>query len=126
MSREVVTAADVVLLASGTAALETMLLKRPMVVAYRMAWLTYWIGRSLVKLKHFSLPNLLLPEPLVPEYIQSDIVPETVGKTLLEYLSDETKVSELTQRFNEVHGQLQKNASESAAQAVMELLEQKR
>jgi len=126
MSREVVTASDVVLLASGTAALETMLLKRPMVVAYRMAWLTYWIGRFLVKLKHFSLPNLLLPEPLVPEFIQSDIVPEKVGDTLLTYLRDDAKVSELTQGFKEVHGQLQKNASESAAASVMDLLDQKR
>ena len=124
LSREVVTASDVVLLASGTAALETMLLKRPMVVAYRMAWLTYWIGRSMVKLKHFSLPNLLLPEPLVPEFIQSDIVPEKVGGTLLTFLSDDAKVAKLTQEFNKVHDQLQKNASESAAAAVLELLEQ--
>lgn len=123
MSREVVTASDVVLLASGTAALETMLLKRPMVVAYRMAWLTYWIGRSMVKLKHFSLPNLLLPKPLVPEFIQSDIVPDKVGSTLLNYLNDDAKVLELTQGFNEVHSQLQKNASESAAAAVLDLLE---
>ncbi|WP_455218929.1 lipid-A-disaccharide synthase [Kaarinaea lacus] len=123
MSREVVTASDVVLLASGTAALETMLLKRPMVVAYRMAWLTYWIGRSMVKLKYFSLPNLLLPKPLVPEFIQSDIVPDKVGSTLLSYLNDDAKVLELVQGFNEVHSQLQKNASESAAVAVMDLLE---
>ncbi|MCI0507761.1 MAG: lipid-A-disaccharide synthase [Gammaproteobacteria bacterium] len=123
MSREVVSAADVVLLASGTAALETMLLKRPMVVAYRMAPLTYWISKKLVKLKHFSLPNLLLPEPLVPEFLQEGVTPELVGKVLLEYLNDEIKVRFLTQQFNEVHMQLKRNASVTAAAAVLELLD---
>ncbi|WP_455223102.1 lipid-A-disaccharide synthase [Kaarinaea lacus] len=123
MSREVVSAADAVLLASGTAALETMLLKRPMVVAYRMSPLTYWIGRRLVKLKHFSLPNLLLPEPMVPEFLQDSVRPEQVGKALLEYISDEEKVQELTRRFDEVHAQLRCNASATAAAAVLELLD---
>ncbi|WP_455208960.1 lipid-A-disaccharide synthase [Kaarinaea lacus] len=125
MSREVITAADAVLLASGTAALETMLLKRPMVVAYRMAPLTYWIGKKLVKLEHFSLPNLLLADPLVPEFIQNDIVVEQVGGALLEYLKNEYKVQELTQRFDEIHVQLQRNASATAAAAVMQLLDQR-
>ncbi|WP_455366886.1 lipid-A-disaccharide synthase [Kaarinaea lacus] len=125
MSREVVSAADTVLLASGTAALETMLLKRPMVVAYRMAPLTYWIGRRMVKLKHFSLPNLLLPEPMVPEFLQDSVSPERVGQALLEYLSDKDKVQVLTQRFNEVHAQLRRNASATAATAVLQLLDRK-
>ena len=125
MSREAVSAADAVLLASGTAALETMLLKRPMVVAYRMAPLTFWISRKLVKLKHFSLPNLLLPEPLVPEFLQENVQPEQVGQALLEYLSDENKVQELTQSFDEVHEQLRRNASATAAAAVLELLDRK-
>lgn len=125
MSREVVSAADAVLLASGTAALETMLLKRPMVVAYRMSPLTYWIGRRLVKLKHFSLPNLLLPEPMVPEFLQDSVRPEQVGEALLEYLSDEDKVQELTRRFDEVHAQLRCNASATAAAAVLKLLDRK-
>ena len=125
MSREVVSAADTVLLASGTAALETMLLKRPMVVAYRMAPLTYWIGRRMVKLKHFSLPNLLLPEPMVPEFLQDSVSPERVGQALVEYLSDKDKVQVLTQRFNEVHAQLRRNASATAATAVLQLLDRK-
>ncbi len=123
MSREVVTASDVVLLASGTAALETLLIKRPMVVAYRMAWFTYWIGKSMVKLKHFSLPNLLLPEPLIPEFLQSNIIPEKVGSKLLSYIQDDKKVNALTLRFSDVHKQLQKNASETAAKAVLALLQ---
>jgi len=126
MSREVVSAADAVLLASGTAALETMLLKRPMVVAYRMSPLTYWIGRKMVKLKHFSLPNLLLPEPMVPEFLQENVRPEQVGQALLEYLYDEDKVGELTRRFEEVHMQLRCNASATSAEAVLELLDGKR
>lgn len=126
MSREVVSAADAVLLASGTAALETMLLKRPMVVAYRMSPLTYWIGRKMVKLKHFSLPNLLLPEPMVPEFLQENVRPEQVGQALLEYLSDDDKVRDLTRRFEEVHAQLRCNASATAAAAVLEMLDGKR
>jgi len=126
MSREVVSAADAVLLASGTAALETMLLKRPMVVAYRMSPLTYWIGRKMVKLKHFSLPNLLLPEPMVPEFLQENVRPEQVGQALLEYLSDDDKVRDLTRRFEEVHAQLRCNASATSAAAVLELLDGKR
>jgi lipid-A-disaccharide synthase len=125
MSREVVSAADAVLLASGTAALETLLLKRPMVVAYRMAPMTYWIGRKLVKLKHFSLPNLLLPEPLVPEFLQDNVQPARVGQALLDYLDDDHRVQELTQLFDQVHAQLKQNASATAAAAVLELLDRK-
>jgi len=123
MSRDVMAAADVVLLASGTAALEAMLLKRPMVVAYRVAALTYFIARHMVKLTHYSLPNLLLPEPQVPEFIQDDIVPEIIGKQILEYLTDEAKTNELVSQFEAIHLQLRKNASIQAASAVARLLD---
>jgi lipid-A-disaccharide synthase len=123
MSREAMAAADVVLLASGTAALEAMLLKRPMVVAYRLAPVTYWIYKRLVKLSHYSLPNLLLPQPLIPEFIQHDIVTDAVGGKLLEYLDDDNKTNELVQQFEKIHLQLKRNASVAAATAVAGLLD---
>ena len=125
LSREAMAASDVVLLASGTAALEALLLKRPMIVAYRLAPLTYWIARRMVKLSHYSLPNQLLSSPDVPEYIQDDIVPETVARRLLSYLSDEKEYLAVTNEFEKVHLLLKKNASEQAASAVLNLLEKK-
>ena len=125
LSREAMAASDVVLLASGTAALEALLLKRPMIVAYRLAPLTYWIARRMVKLSHYSLPNQLLSSPDVPEYIQDDIVPETVARRLLSYLSDEKEYQAVTNEFEKVHLLLKKNASEQAASAVLNLLEKK-
>lgn len=125
LSREVMTAADVVLLASGTAALEAMLLKRPMVVAYRLAPLTYWIARRMVKLSHYSLPNQLLEQPLVPEFIQDEITPAAVGQQLLDYLRDEQKTQLLVNRFEAAHQQLRRNASATAAQHILQLLHKK-
>ena len=122
MSREVMAAADVILLASGTAALEAMLLKRPMVVAYRVAPLTYWIAKHMVKLTHYSLPNLLLPQPQVPEFIQDDIVPEVVGKQVLEYVTNIDKTIDLVSQFEQVHLELKKNASVQAAKAIAKLV----
>src|SRR5262249_24917361 len=80
-ARDVLAAADVVLTASGTASLETLLLKRPMVVAHRIAPLTYWIVRRLgvAKLANFSLPNLLAGRELVPEFVQADVRANVLG-----------------------------------------------
>ena len=122
LSREVMAASDVVLLASGTAALEALLLKRPMIVAYRLAPLTYWIAKRAVKLKHYSLPNLLLPEPLVPEFIQDDIVAETVASKLLEYLSNQQVYEAVIDEFEKIHLLLKKDASKQAARAVLKLI----
>ena len=122
LSREVMTASDVVLLASGTAALEALLLKRPMVVAYRLAPSTYWIAKRLVKLKHYSLPNLLLPEAVVPEFIQDDIKTQTVAEKLLGYLSDPQEYQSVIDEFEQVHLRLKKDASKQAANAVLKLI----
>ena len=121
-SREVMAAADVVLLASGTAALEAMLLKRPMVVAYKLSPLTYWLAKRLVKVKNVSLPNLLANETLVPELIQHEATPEKLGQAVLNYLEDTSLNHRVNQRFNEIHQSLRQDASQQAAAAVLDLI----
>jgi len=118
-SREAMAAADVVLMASGTATLEAMLLKRPMVVAYRFAQLTYWLAKFLVRLPYFSLPNLLAQERLVPEFLQHQVIPEKLGAACLQWLENPTQVEVLKKRFTDLHHRLRLNANQQAAQAVL-------
>lgn len=119
-SREVMAAADVVLLASGTAALEAMLLKRPMVVAYKLAPLTYWLARRLVKVENVSLPNLLANETLVPELIQHEATPENLGQKVLAYFENPAIMDDLNQRFTDIHRTLRQGASQQAADAILQ------
>jgi lipid-A-disaccharide synthase len=119
-------AADVVLVASGTATLETALCKRPMVVIYRLGALTAWILPKLVKSKFFSQPNLLADRRLVGEYFQNDIVPESIGAELLMWLDNAERRSALEQSFQHIHAELRRNAGSRAAQAIMTLLAQRR
>ena len=121
-SREVMAAADVVLLASGTAALEAMLLKRPMVVAYKLSPITYWIAKWLVKVENVSLPNLLAGETLVPEFIQHQATPESLGKAVLELFQNPQEAENICQRFDGIHQSLRKNASNKAADAILGLI----
>ncbi len=122
-SREAMSAADVVLMASGTTTLEAMLLKRPMVVAYRMGSLSYRILSRLVKTPHISLPNLLASKALVPEVIQDDVRPDVIGPLVLERLQGGPEVDELKACFADMHRELALNASDSAAKAVWQLAE---
>jgi len=121
-SREAMTAADAVLLASGTAALEALLLKRPMVVTYRLAPLTYWIARRLLKIPYCSMPNLLAGRQVAPEFIQDAATPENMGQAVLEYLEHPEEVAPLEEIFTEIHGLLKQGANEKAARAVLKLL----
>lgn len=118
---EVMTAADVVLLTSGTAALEAMLCHRPMVVAYRMAPITWQLARRLVKTPWISLPNLIAREALVPELIQDEATDEAIAAALAPMLEDSETNRVLTERFTEMHRELQRGASARAAQAVLAL-----
>lgn len=120
-SREVMAAADAVLLASGTATLEAMLLKRPMVVAYRMAPATHWLAKRLIYIDRYSIPNLLAGERLVPEFIQGAARPEAMGAELLAYLEDPRRAAAMHARFTELHEAIRRNADERAAEAVLEL-----
>jgi lipid-A-disaccharide synthase len=116
-------AADVALVASGTASLEAALCKRPMVVVYRLSALTAWLVRrlNLVKIRFFAQPNLLAERRVVGEYFQEDIVPESIGAELLMWLDDPSRRAELEREFLALHGNLKRDASTRAAAAVFAL-----
>jgi lipid-A-disaccharide synthase len=121
---QVLAAADVALVASGTATLQAMLHGCPMVVAYRLAPLTAFIARDLglVKVRHFSLPNLLAGEPLVPELFQEAVTPAALAAALHEAMVDAGRRAMLQKRFRELHLQLRQGGATRAADVLMELL----
>jgi lipid-A-disaccharide synthase len=123
-ARDVMAAADVVLTASGTASLEALLTKRPMVVAYKLVPLTYWIVRRLgvARLPYFSLPNLLAGRALVPEYVQGDVRPDVLGPAVLALLAGTGLKAGWYDAFTEIHRQLRCDASASAAREVLALV----
>ena len=128
-ARDVMGAADVVLTASGTASLEVLLTKRPMVVAYIISGITHrllrWLG--LKRLDYFSLPNLRAGRRVVPEYLQSDVRPEILGSALEGYLDGtvdgQAEDCGWYDAFRIIHQQLRCNASTEAASAVLRLLD---
>jgi len=121
-SREVMAAADVILLASGTATLEALLLKRLMVVTYRVSTVSYWLMRAFSHINLYAMPNNLAGRHLVPELLQDDAVPESLGKTVERYLARPLYAREALQSFESLAAKLRGNASERAAQAVLEML----
>ena len=123
-SRDVMAASDVVLLASGTATLEAMLLKKPMVVGYRLSGVSYALLSKLVKVPHVALPNLLARRQLVPELLQDDATPESLGAAVLERLENTEERERLQKAFTELHHTLMQGADEKAAQAISDLVEQ--
>lgn len=124
-ARDVMAAADVVLTASGTASLEALLTKRPMVVAYKMVPLTYWLVRLLgvAKLPHFSLPNLLAGRGLVPEFVQNEVRADVLGPAVLGALDGSALAPGWYDAFADIHRQLRCDASASAAREVLALLQ---
>ena len=117
-SHDALAACDAVLIASGTATLEALLYKRPMVVAYRVAPLTYRILKRLVKSPYISLPNLLAERLLVPELIQDAATPDALAQVLAPLL-DGGAVQ--TEGFDVIHRALRRDASVQAADAVLKL-----
>jgi lipid-A-disaccharide synthase len=114
-----------VLVASGTATLEALLSKRPMVVAYRFAALTAFVLRRLemVKVRYFAQPNLLAGRRLVPEFLQEEVTGEALGAALLGELDNPARAAELEVEFRRVHEQLRRGGAERAAAAILELVQ---
>jgi len=122
-ARSAMAAADVVLLASGTAALEAALIGRPVVAAYKLAPLTYSLARwlKLVKVRHFTLPNLLTSEALVPEFLQGEASAEALCESVSELLNDPPRRADIEREFAKLRGKLARGADRRAANAVFEL-----
>jgi lipid-A-disaccharide synthase len=123
-ARTAMVAADVVLLASGTATLEAMLAKRPMVVGYRIAPLTYAIvkGLGMLKVDRYALPNVLAGADLAPELMQADCTPGKLADAVLGWFRNPDSVASLQSRYREIHEELRQDASSRAAEAVAGLI----
>lgn len=122
-ARTALAAADVVLLASGTATLETMLSKRPMVVGYRVSSLTYRIVRALglLKVDRYALPNVLAGKDLAPEFMQDDCTADALAAAVLHWFATPQAVEALQPEYERLHLQLRRDASASAAEAIASL-----
>ncbi len=121
-AQRVLAAADAALVASGTATLETLLSGKPMVVAYKVSWLTAFLLRTLglVKVPYFSQPNLLAGRPLVPEFVQDAVTGQALGSALLAELDDPAHLRELRDEFSRIHRELRRGGAARAADAVLE------
>lgn len=124
VGRQVMAAADVVILASGTATLEALLLARPMIVVYQVHWLTYLLAKYLVKIKHVALPNILAGRSIVPELIQNDAIPAHVVAAARNLLAHPDIMAQQQRELHQIHTHLQGAASTNAATAVLQLLSQ--
>jgi lipid-A-disaccharide synthase len=123
-ARTLMVASDVILLASGTATLEAMLAKRPMVVAYRLAASTYRLvkGLGMLKVDRYALPNVLAGDDVVPELMQDDCTPEKLADALLRWFDEPDAAAALVPRFMNLHRELRRDASQRAADAVVEVV----
>ena len=121
-SHEAMSAADTVLMASGTAALEGMLLKKPLVVSYKLSALTAYLVRKMLKQAFVSLPNLLAGKELVPELLQENATPEKLSQAVIKFLTDDTASEHLKQAFTDIHISLRLDADKAAANAIKGLL----
>lgn len=123
-ARDALIASNAALLASGTASLEAMLSKCPMVVAYKMKPFTFWLAKKLVKVPFVALPNILAGKALVPELLQDECYPDNLAQQLLPLLKNEH--AQLKNDFLRLHQQIRCGADEQAAEAIAHLLEEKR
>lgn len=122
-SRTVMAAADVLMMASGTATLEGALFKKPMVVGYRLGAVTYFIVSLLIKLPYVALPNLLCDKEMVPELIQTALTPEALAQAVSAWWEQPERAAALADRFQALHEQLRRGANQRAAEAVCQVIE---
>ncbi len=123
-SREIMQACDYILLASGTATLEAMLYKKPMVVAYKVSSFSYWVYTKLLKIKNFSLPNLLAKKKIVKELMQKDCTVENLTRELTTIIKNQSS-KEIIEEFHNLHRGLRLGGSGKAAKAIYQFLERK-
>lgn len=121
-SHQVLAACDVTLIASGTATLEAALFKRPMVIGYRMNWISWQIMRRRNLQPWVGLPNILCREFVVPELLQGDATPEALAGAVLNWLDSPEKVRALEQRFTSLHHELRRDTAQLATDAIERLL----
>lgn len=121
-SLDAMACADVVLLASGTATLEAALLGKPMVVTYRVSWISYYLIRLFAHVRLYSLPNHLAGRMLVPELMQHDAVPEKLGQAVERYLTHPAEVTAVTRALGRIRRTLRRDTHARAAQAVIRFL----
>jgi len=118
-SQSAIVASDAVIVASGTATLETMLLRRPMVVACKLGPITYLVARQLIKAEYIGMPNLMAGRPIVTELIQSDANAEALGTEVIDLLESSDRRNELAEAFAEQHCRLRLGAGKIAAEVVL-------
>ena len=121
-SHAVQAACDVALVASGTATLETALFKRPMVIAYKMQWLSWRMANGKRLLPWVGLPNILCNEALVPEFLQEEVQPEALARAVLAWLDDPAGVQRLQQRFTALHHELRQDMPTLSTHAIQKIL----
>ena len=115
-------AADVSLVASGTATLEAALIKRPMVITYKIAKFSYWLMKRMAYLPYVGLPNVLAGRFVVPEILQDEATPESLAEALVKLYEDKENAAAVEDAFTDIHLQLRQNTAEKAANAVIECL----
>jgi lipid-A-disaccharide synthase len=124
-SHEALAAADLALVASGTATLEAALFKTPMVITYRQSPLSWALMRSMLYLPYVGMPNILAGEKLVPELLQGDAGPAALAGALLALLRDTEAQKRQVERFHEIHLLLRQNTAQKAADAILNILDRK-
>ena len=121
-AQDAMIAADIALVASGTATLECALLKRPMVITYKMPTLSWWMIKRKRYQPYCGLPNILCERFVVPELIQEDATPEKLAKALLDLVNDKNAVMQLEETFRALHRTLRQNTAQKAAAAILPYL----
>ena len=122
-SHEALAAADIALVASGTASLEAALFKTPMVIAYRMSAVSWALMRRMIRLPYVGLPNILANEALVPEYLQNRATPAALADALRDLMHDVERKRHQVEKFREIHLDLRQNTAQKAADAVLRVLD---
>ena len=121
-SRRVLEAADIAVLASGTASLEAALIGTPHVVVYRLSAVSYWLMRRLRHVDHYAMPNHLLPSPMVPELIQENATGENIYQAVKTYLDAPERMEEIRVAFHHIFQSLKRNADKRAAETIISLI----